>query len=112
MIKQIRTSYFSNFKNSQYCALSTDVIPSYLDNGDEVYFIDTGKVYYWDSFTSSLIEKKQVNGVPDGGIQGQFLGKTGPDDGDFGWQTLASGISSISFQIDDNGILDVIANNV
>ena len=42
MIKQIRASYFANFKNAQYCALSSDTVPDYLENGDEVYIIDTG----------------------------------------------------------------------
>ena len=53
MIKQIRASYFANFKNAQYCALSTDQIPDYLENGDEVYIIDTGKNYFFDYYDSS-----------------------------------------------------------
>lgn len=58
MIKQIRASYFANFKNAQYCALSSDPIPDYLENGDKVYLIDKGKNYIWDASSSSLIEDK------------------------------------------------------
>lgn len=58
MIKQMRASYFHNFKNAQYCALSNDPIPDYLENGDQVYIIDQGKIYYWDELSSSLYEYK------------------------------------------------------
>lgn len=58
MIKQMRASYFHNFKNAQYCALSDDPIPDDLENGDEVYIIDQGKIYYWDESSSSLYEYK------------------------------------------------------
>ena len=66
MIKQIRASYFVNFKNAQYCALSTDPIPDYLENGDEVYMIDIGKNYIWDAISSDLYEDKS-SGVFDAG---------------------------------------------
>ena len=111
MIKQIRASYFANFKNSQYCALSDDDIPSYLENGDEVYFIDTGKNYYWDASSSSLIEKKPIIGVPSGGVSGQILGKIGLEDDDIGWVSLAQGVSIVGFAIDNNGILNVSTTN-
>lgn len=62
MIKQMRASYFHNLKNAQYCALSDDPIPDYLENGDEVYIIDKGKTYYWDASSSSLYEYKGDNG--------------------------------------------------
>ena len=39
MIKQMRASYFHNFKNAQYCALSDDPIPDDLENGDEKFII-------------------------------------------------------------------------
>ena len=61
MIKQMRASYFHNLKNAQYCALSDDPIPDYLENGDEVYIIDKGKIYYWDASSSSLYEYKGDN---------------------------------------------------
>ena len=77
MIKQIRASYFANFKNAQYCALSSDTIPDYLENGDEVYIIDTGKNYIYDASSSSLIEKKPINGVPSGGVSGQLCDSCG-----------------------------------
>ena len=73
MIKQIRASYFHNFKNAQYCALSNDPIPDYLENGDQVYIIDQGKIYYWDESSSSLFEKP-TTGLPSGGTAGQVLG--------------------------------------
>ena len=82
MIKQMRASYFHNLKNAQYCALSDDPIPDYLENGDEVYIIDTGKNYFWDASSSSLIEKKAVIGLPSGGVAGQVLGTTVTDDDD------------------------------
>lgn len=66
MIKQIRTAYFANFKNAQYCALSTDPIPDDLKNGDEVYMIDTGKNYFWDAISSDLYEDKN-GGASDAG---------------------------------------------
>ena len=56
MIKQIRASYSNNKKNAQYCALSTDNLPNYLKNGDEVYFIDTGKCYIYNGQTGELVE--------------------------------------------------------
>lgn len=62
MIKQIRPAFYHNLRNSQYCALSTDPIPSNLENGDEVYFIDSGKIYIWNSATNSLVEKKTNSG--------------------------------------------------
>lgn len=62
MIKQMRASYFHNFKNAQYCALSDDPIPDDLENGDEVYIIDQGKIYYWDESSSSLYEYKGGRG--------------------------------------------------
>lgn len=111
MIKQIRASYFANFKNAQYCALSTDQIPDYLENGDEVYIIDTGKNYCWDASSSSLIEKKAVNGLPSGGVVGQVLGKTGTDDDDVEWVTLSQDIQTIGFATDANGILNVTVTN-
>lgn len=58
MIKQIRAAYYCNKKNSQYCCLSTDTLPDYLKNGDEVYFIDTAKDYYYNESTGELVEKK------------------------------------------------------
>ena len=56
MIKQIRASYSNNKKNAQYCALSTDELPNYFKNGDEVYFIDTGKCYTYNEQTGELVE--------------------------------------------------------
>ena len=62
MIKQILASYFYNKKNAQYCCLSTDELPDYLKNGDEVYFIDTGKRYYYDEVTERLYEANDGSG--------------------------------------------------
>lgn len=62
MIKQIRPSYYHNKKNAQYCCLSTDSLPSYLKNGDEVYFIDTGKNYIYDETNHELVEDKSSGG--------------------------------------------------
>ena len=62
MIKQIRPSYYHNKKNTQYCCLSTDSLPSYLKNGDEVYFIDTGKNYIYDETNHELVEDKSSGG--------------------------------------------------
>lgn len=106
MIKQIRASYFANFKNAQYCALSSDPIPDYLENGDEVYIINTGKNYFYDASSSSLIEKKPIIGLPSGGVSGQVLSKTGIEDDDVQWITLTYG-----FATDANGILNVTVTN-
>ena len=62
MIKQIRPAFYHNKRNSQYCCLSTDIIPDYLENGDEVYFIDTGKKYVYDSVSGQLYEKPSGGG--------------------------------------------------
>ena len=62
MLKQTRASYFSNFKNAQYCALSTDTIPNYIKNGDEVYFIDTAKRCLYDADSGTLIEQPSSGG--------------------------------------------------
>lgn len=63
MIKQIRAAFYHNKKNSQYCCLSTDEIPDYLKNGDEVYFIDTGKKYVYDAISGQLYEKQSGGGT-------------------------------------------------
>lgn len=62
MIKQVRAAFYHNKKNSQYCCLSTDIIPDYLENGDEVYFIDTGKKYVYDAVSDQLYEKPSGGG--------------------------------------------------
>ena len=62
MIKQIRPAFYHNKRDSQYCCLSTDIIPDYLENGDEVYFIDTGKKYVYDSVSGQLYEKQSGGG--------------------------------------------------
>lgn len=67
MIKQIRASYSNNKKNAQYCALSTDNLPNYLKNGDEVYFIDTGKSYIYNEQTGELVEGTLSGGGGGGG---------------------------------------------
>lgn len=62
MLKQTRASYFSNFKNAQYCALSSDPIPDYVKNGDEVYIIDTAKRCLYDADSGTLIEQPSSGG--------------------------------------------------
>jgi len=65
MIKQIRAAFYHNKKNAQYCCLSEDIenaIPDCLKNGDEVYFIDTGKKYVYDAVSGQLYEKPSGGG--------------------------------------------------
>ena len=109
MIKQIRPSYYHNLRNTQYCCLSTDLdpVPSHFENGDEVYVIDTGKRYYWNAASSSLVEKKAPISLPSGGTSGQVLVKNGSDDGDASWQTLSGDLSIVGFDIDNAGILTI-----
>ena len=82
-----------------------------LENGDEVYIIDTGKNYIYDASSSSLIEKKPITGLPSGGVSGQVLGKTGIEDDDVEWITLSQEIQAIGFATDANGILNVTVTN-
>lgn len=107
MIKQIRPAFYHNLRNSQYCALSTDSIPSYLENGDEVYFIDSGKIYIWNSATDSLVEKKQVNGLPPDGLNGQVLFKDTESEFGASWGTIVEGSSIVKFATNENGILNI-----
>ena len=107
MIKQIRPAFYRNLRNSQYCALSTDSIPSYLENGDEVYFIDIGKIYIWNSTTDSLVEKKQISGLPPDGLDGQVLFKDNNSEFGASWGTIVEGSSIVKFAINENGVLDI-----
>lgn len=109
MIKQIRPAFYHNLRNSQYCALSTDSIPSYLENGDEVYFIDSGKIYIWNSATDSLVEKKQISGLPTDGLNGQVLFKDTESEFGASWGTIVEGSSIVKFAINENGILNIIS---
>ena len=112
MIKQIRASYFYNFKNAQYCALSTDIneIPSYLNNGDQVYIIDTGKSFIYNETTGQLEEEPTI-GMLSGGAQNQVLMKNSGENYDMSWTTLTD-LSSVGFGIDANGILNVISTEI
>lgn len=95
MIKQIRASYYHNKKNAQYCALSTDVLPSYIQHGDEVYFIDTGIPYWYNGVTGELVQKvtlgvpgPQGQGVPSGGEQYDVLLKSTNGNFDTMWGNI------------------------
>ena len=113
MTKQIRASYFHNFKNAQYCALTSDIentLPDYLKNGDQIYVIDTGKSYLYNEATSELIEEPTI-GMLSGGFSNQFLMKNSADNYDMSWQTIAD-LSTVSFEVDNDGILNVIAESV
>lgn len=110
MIKQVRASYFHNFKNAQYCALSTDDIPNYLNNGDQVYFIDTGKSFIYNEVTGQLQEEPTM-GIISGGLENQVLVKNSNDNYDVTWKTIAA-VSTVEFETDNNGILNVIATSI
>lgn len=109
MIKQIRPAFYHNLRNSQYCALSTDSIPSYLENGDEVYFIDSGKIYIWNSVTDSLVEKKQVSSLPPDGLDGQVLFKDTNSEFGASWGAIVEGMSIVKLSVNENGILSIIS---
>ena len=112
MIKQIRASYYYNFKNAQYCALSTDIdnIPNYLKNGDQVYIIDTAKSYIYDEANNQLVEELTF-GIFSGGAQNQVLMKNGSENYDFSWQTITD-VTGVAFGLDNDGILNVVANDL
>ena len=65
MIQLVRAAYYSNFKNAEYCALSTDLttLPTYLKNGDKIYVIDTGKKYTYNSSSEEIVEEAS-GGLP------------------------------------------------
>ena len=113
MTKQIRASYFHNFKNAQYCALTSNIentLPDYLKNGDQIYVIDTGKSYIYNEEDDQLEEEPTV-GLISGGLKNQVLMKNSNDNYDMSWQTIAD-LSTVSFEVDNNGILNVIAESV
>lgn len=58
MIKLIRPAFSHNKRNASYCALSTDEIPDYLKDGDEVYLIDSGIYTYYDSSSGELVSEE------------------------------------------------------
>lgn len=100
MIRQIRASYFPNFKNAEYCALSTDTIPNYVKDGDIVYLIDQGKRCIYDAVSGTLVPQQSSGGggLPSGGSAGQVIMNDGSGGGY--WVTLG-------FVVDENGILDI-----
>lgn len=113
MVKQIRASYFHNLKNAQYCALLSDIqdeLPDFLNNGDEVYIIDTAKKYYYNASTGQLDEQPTMANIG-GGVENQVLMKNGNDDYDFKWVTLTD-LSGVEFTTDSNGILNVTASEI
>lgn len=112
MIKQIRASYYNNFKNAQYCALSTDIdsIPDYLNNGDQVYIIDTGKSFIYNEAAGKLVEEPTFS-VLSGGLENQVLVKNTNKDYDITWKTI-TGATNVEFTVDGNGILNVVASSL
>ena len=104
LIKQIRPSYYHNKKNTQYCCLSTDTLPDYLQNGDEVYFIDTGKNYFYNATTGELVEDKSSgSGLPD--ITNADNGKVlTAKDGDWIPQSSVYTIPLVMIENDDMGV--------
>lgn len=106
MIKQIRAAYFPNFKNAEYCALSDDPIPDYVNDGDKVYIIDSGKYCIYDATSGTLAEEPNI-GLLSGGLQNQVLVKTDDENYNFEWKTI-TGSSVVEFALDNNNILDIV----
>lgn len=62
MIKLIRPAFYHNKRNASYCALSTDSIPDYVKDGDEVYLIDEGIYTRYDATSGQLVPDESEGG--------------------------------------------------
>lgn len=62
MIKLIRPAFSHNKRNASYCALSTDEIPDYIKDVDEVYLIDSGIYTYYDASSGELVSEESNSG--------------------------------------------------
>lgn len=95
MITLTRPAYYSNFRNNQYCGLSTDdklKIPA--NNGDEYYEIDTAKIYIYNETSNEWIVQPDDTTAIDTGLPpmtsetvGHFLSNDGSATK---WQSVAS----------------------
>lgn len=85
MITLTRPAYYSNFRNNQYCGLSTDDKSTILaNNGDEYYEIDTAKIFRYNETSHEWIEQPSDAAPIDTGLPpmtsetvGHFLSNDG-----------------------------------
>lgn len=95
MITLTRPAYYSNFRNNQYCGLSTDNKSTIsASNGDEYYEIDTAKFYRYNESSHEWIEQPSDTATIDTGLPpmtsetvGHFLSNDGSVTK---WQPIAS----------------------
>lgn len=95
MITLTRPAYYSNFRNNQYCGLSTDDKSTIsASNGDEFYEINTAKFYKYNESSHEWIEQPSDTVAIDTGLppmssetSGHFLSNDGSVTK---WQSIAS----------------------
>lgn len=95
MITLTRPAYYSNFRNNQYCGLSTDDKSTIsASNGDEYYEIDTAKIYIYNEASNEWIEQPDDTVAIDTGlppITSETMGHFLSNDGSVTkWQSIAS----------------------
>lgn len=95
MITLTRPAYYSNFRNNQYCGLSTDDKSTIsASNSDEFYEINTAKFYKYNESSHEWIEQPSDTAAIDTGLppmssetSGHFLSNDGSVTK---WQSIAS----------------------
>ena len=95
MITLTRPAYYSNFRNNQYCGLSTDDKSTIsASNGDEYYEIDTAKIYIYNEASNEWILQPDDTTAIDTGlppITSETMGHFLSNDGSVTkWQSIAS----------------------
>ena len=95
MITLTRPAYYSNFRNNQYCGLSTDDKSTIsASNGDEYYEIDTAKIYIYNEASNEWILQPDDTTAIDTGlppITSETMGYFLSNDGSVTkWQPVAS----------------------
>lgn len=109
MITLTRPAYYSNFRNNQYCGLSTDDKSTIsVSNGDEYYEIDTAKFFRYNEASHEWIEQPDDTTAIDTGlppITSETMGHFLSNDGSVTkWQSIASKNFVIGLTEDvDNG---------
>ncbi len=113
MITLTRPAYYSNFRNNQYCGLSTDDKSTIsASNGDEYYEINTAKIYIYNEASNEWIVQPDDTTAIDTGLPPMTSETTGhflSNDGSVTkWQPVASKnfVIHLTEQDDDTYIPD------